>query len=185
MPIVKPPTVVVPSGEPPVGRVTLPDGRTAVLSRMRSTDGLRLLRFHETLSPETTYLRFFMIHTQLSPEEVDHFVSVDHHDREAIVATIDDELVAVGRYDRTAGTQAAEVAFLVADAVQGQGLGRALFDALVARAGEEGITAFVADVLPHNTRMLRLFRSTGLPQRRRFEEGVVRVEMDVGGGDGR
>lgn len=180
----KPPTLVVPSDDDPVGRIALPDGRTAALSRMRSTDGPRLLRFHRTLTPETTYLRFFMIHTELSTDEVDHFVSVDHHDREAIVATIGDELVAVGRYDRSGGTQEAEVAFLVADEVQGQGLGRALFDALVVRAGEEGIATFVADVLPHNTRMLRLFRGTGLPQSRRFEEGVVRVVLELGGGDG-
>ena len=167
----------------PDGAAVLADGLAVELAPMRSSDGPRLLRFHETLSDRTTYLRFFTVHPHLSSSEVDHFVRVDHRDREAVVATAGGELVAVGRFDRLDDRTEAEVALLVADAFQGRGLGRVLFDRLVGRARDVGIERFVADVLPDNHRMLHLFRHTGLPIRRRFDAGVVHLVLDLPAAD--
>ncbi len=159
----------------------LQDGLVVELAPMKISDGPRLLRFHETLSDRTTYLRFFSVHPHLSSGEVDRFVNVDHRDREAIVASVDGELVAVGRFDRLDDGSQAEVALLVGDAFQGRGLGRLLFDRLVERAQDVGVEHFVADVLSDNHRMLHLFHHTGLPIHRRFDGGVVHLVLDLPG----
>jgi len=170
----------------------LRDGTSVPLRPIRDDDGERLLRFHHSLSAETQYLRFFGAHPSLSEQEVAWFTHVDHRNREAIVAELDGELLGVARLDRlrTGGDEGeadlsrlgteAEVAFVVADRAQGQGLGHQLLDALAVRARQLGVACFVADTLPHNRRMLAVFRRSGLPMTRRFEDGVVRVTMALG-----
>jgi RimJ/RimL family protein N-acetyltransferase len=159
--------------------VELHDGSSVAVRQMQSTDSDRLRRFHETLSPETTRFRYFAIHPWLSEQEVEHFTHLDHHDREAIVATVDDEIVAVARWYRIPDTSTAEVAFVVADAWQELGLGSAMFRLLQAAALEEGITRFIADTLTSNRRMLAVFRHAYLPMRVTFEDDVERVELDL------
>ena len=160
--------------------IQLRDGTEVHLHAMRGDDAAALLRFHHQLSPETTYLRFFSVHPELSSRELEHFTHVDHRDREAIVATVDEEIVGVARFDRLAGGRDAEAAFVIADVWQGEGLGTALFDRLAARARELGVERFTAEVLPHNRRMLNLFHHSGLPVTARLRDGVVHVVLDLG-----
>jgi len=160
--------------------IQLRDGTEVRLHAMRGEDDGALLRFHQQLSPETVYLRFFAVHPELSSRELERFTHVDHCDREAIVATVDDEIVGVARFDRLGGGRDAEAAFVVADVWQGEGLGTALFGRLADRARELGIERFTAEVLPHNRRMLNLFHRSGLPVTARLRDGVVDVVLDLG-----
>jgi RimJ/RimL family protein N-acetyltransferase len=160
--------------------IQLRDGTEVRLHAMRGDDADALLRFHHRLSPETTYLRFFSVHPELSSGELERFTHVDHRDREAIVATVDEEIVGVARFDRVDGDSEAEAAFVIADVWQGEGLGTALFERLTARARELGIERFTAEVLPHNRRMLNLFHHSGLPVTARLQDGVVHVVLDLG-----
>jgi RimJ/RimL family protein N-acetyltransferase len=175
------------SGPPPAeparapSTVTLVDGTEVGLHPMSSTDADALVRFHHTLSRETTYLRFFAVHPELSKREVEHFTNVDHRDREALVATVGSEIVAVARFDRMSGGDEAEVAFVVADSWQGHGLGTILFAQLADRARALGVRRFVADTLPHNRRMLAVFHHAGLPCRSSLQDGVVHVVLDLDG----
>jgi RimJ/RimL family protein N-acetyltransferase len=166
-----------------MGTATMPasvhDRPSVRLRAMRPDDRARLLRFHHELSPETVYLRFFSVHPELQPAELDRFTRVDHQQREAIVAVAGDEIIGVARFDRISA-DTAEVAFVVADAWQGHGLGTRLFDALASSAREVGIHHFVADTLPHNERMLSVFRRCGHRYGARFDDGVVHVEIDLG-----
>jgi GNAT superfamily N-acetyltransferase len=158
---------------------TLRDGATVELDRMRPDDGSRLLRFHHRLSADAIYFRFFGVHPDLRSDELFRFTHVDHRDREAVVAVVEGEIVGVARFDRTPGGTAAEVAFVVTDSWQGRGLGRVLFDRLVAVARTVGITQFVAYTLAENHRMLGLFHHCGLPVSTRFENGVMKVAIDL------
>ena len=146
---------------------------------MHRTDGGRLMRFHRRLSAETTRLRFFTFHPELSAAELHRFTHVDHHDREAVVAVQGDEIIAVGRYDHDPGSDDAEVAFVVEDAWQGTGVGHRLFDELALRARAEGIERLTAQTLAENRRMLMLFHHCGYPVRHRFDDGVIDVEIDL------
>lgn len=158
--------------------VTLRDGSRVAVVPMQPTDSVRLMRFHATLSPETTYSRFFSVHPELSSKELHRFTHVDHHDREAIVALADDEIVAVARFDLLNATDA-EVAFVVADSWQGRGIGSLLLGRLARRATEIGVVRFVADTLPTNQRMLTVFRHADLPIWERIEEGVVHLTLSL------
>ncbi|HEX4905957.1 MAG TPA: GNAT family N-acetyltransferase [Acidimicrobiales bacterium] len=157
----------------------LRDGTVVHIRPMHPTDAGRLVRFHHSLSPASTRLRFFTFHPELSPKELDRFTHVDHREREAVVALDGDDIVGVGRYDRMSGTDTAEVAFVVTDAWQGRGVGRVLFDAVAARACEAGIDQLDAVTLPDNVRMLHVLRATGLPMRSLFEDGTVRASLQL------
>jgi GNAT superfamily N-acetyltransferase len=159
--------------------LVLRDGASVRLRRMEEGDAPRLVRFHDTLSSETVYLRFFSVHPHLSDPEVHRFTHVDHRDREAIVALHGDDIVAVARYDRMPDRDEAEVAFVVTDAWQGLGLGSALLGRLADMARAEGVTRLRAETLPHNRRMLAVFHHSGLPVHTRVEDGVVHAELDL------
>lgn len=161
------------------GDVVLGDGSCIRIRPIHRTDAGRLVRFHHSLSPDTTRSRFFTFHPELSPKELDRFTHVDHVDREALVALVDDEIIGVARYDRGLGTNVAEVAFVVTDDWQGRGVAKALFTALAARARAAGIEQLDAITLPDNRRMLRVFRATGLVTRSAFDDGTVHVTMDL------
>lgn len=159
--------------------VELRNGTKARLHPMNASDAAALLRFHSTLSPETTYFRFFSVHPSLSANELDRFTHVDHADREALVATVGTEIIGVARFDRMHDPAEAEVAFVVADAWQGRGLSTAMFRRLAARAREVEVGRFVAEVLPNNGRMLAVFLHTGLPVRSEFRDGAVHLVLDL------
>jgi GNAT superfamily N-acetyltransferase len=159
--------------------VRLRDGTTVAVLPMGPEEADRLVRFHGTLSAETTRRRFFSVHPELSPDEVHRFTHVDHVDREAVIAVADGEIVAVARFDRLADRHDAEVAFVVADSWQGRGLGSVLFRHLVERARELGVRRFVAETLAHNVAMLALFRHAGLPITERHGGGVVDVALEL------
>ena len=169
-------------GRPPGSDLTLPDGRVVSIRRMAPDDDDRLVEFHGRLSPETVYLRFFSAHPRLLPAEVNRFTHLDQHDRVALVA-VDRQgrIQAVGRYDRLPGTDEAEVAFVVADEMQGQGLGRELLARLAPIAREEGIQRFVAETLLGNQPMLKVFRASGLAPRTHLADGVMHVTMHLDG----
>jgi RimJ/RimL family protein N-acetyltransferase len=144
-------------------------------------DASALVTFHEALSPESQYLRFFNAHPHLTSAEVERFTHLDYAKRLALVVELDGALVGVGRYDRLAGTTDAEVAFVVADAYQCHGLGGLLLHQLAAAAADRGIARFVAETLPDNQRMRAVFRESGFDVDSRFDDGVVEVVFPIGG----
>jgi GNAT superfamily N-acetyltransferase len=158
------------------------DGFAGLAMRsVRPGDADRLVRFHEGLSPETTRLRFFHPHPHLSAHELVRFTTVDRHDRDALIVLQGDDIVGVARFDRLGvGSDEAEVAFVVADEWQGRGLGAALFRGIATLARGQGISRLVALVLPENRHMFELLQHTGLPLTSRFDDGAVRVELDLG-----
>ena len=165
--------------------VPLRDGRIVRVRPITAADGERLVRFHSTLSDRTIYQRYFAAHPRLTDSDVHRFTHVDHCDREAYVATVDEEIVAVGRWDRIDETQA-EVAFVITDSYQRQGIGSLLFTLLATAARGFGISEFVAEVLPQNRAMIRLFQVFGEAFTRVNEEGstfiTVRLpEFEPGG----
>ena len=158
--------------------VVLRDGGTAHLRPIVPADADALRRFHSRLSDDTIYNRFFTLYRALTDRDVEHFTTVDHDDRAALVATVGDELIGVVRYERT-GPDEAEVAFNIEDAHQGRGLGTVFLEHIAAAARERGISRFVADVLPSNSKMLRVFSDAGYVVDRAVDDGVARLAFDL------
>lgn len=159
--------------------VVLTDGGTAHVRPITAEDADRLRAFHSRLSKETVYNRFFAYRPSLSDADVARFTQVDHADRVALVATLQDDIIGVVRYDRLPGTDEAEVAFVVEDPHQGRGLGAVLLEHLAAAARERGIARFVADTLPTNRAMLTVFRSAGYELRRGLADGYVSLDFPI------
>jgi RimJ/RimL family protein N-acetyltransferase len=127
-------------------------------------DETALVEFHDRCSAETRYLRFAAPKPQLGRAEAHRSCGVDDHNRGALVIVDSRDSVTihgVGRWERINSTDA-ELAFVVEDAYQGQGLGRKLVAATINRACEKGFTRLVIDVLSSNHRMRRLALGYGL-----------------------
>jgi GNAT superfamily N-acetyltransferase len=71
----------------------------------------------------------------------------------------------------------AEVAFAVVDQYQGQGIGAALLHHLAVIARGVGLQELVAEVLPDNTPMLKVFEKGGFGLATTREPGVVHVTL--------
>ena len=157
----------------------LTDSTFVQLRPIRPTDAAALIAFHAGLSRETIHRRFFNQHQTLSAIEAEHFTVVDYHDRFALLALIGTAIVGVARYERH-DTNAAEVAFVVADEYQGRGLGSLLLSHLAAAARDEGIETFDADTLADNGAMLSVFHHSGFPARTTMLDGVVHLVLCLG-----
>ncbi|MEU7152113.1 GNAT family N-acetyltransferase [Streptomyces sp. NPDC045456] len=168
--------------------VVLRDGGTARIRPIAPDDAQRLVSFYEQVSDESKYYRFFAPYPRLSDRDVHRFTHHDYVDRVGLAATVGGEFIATVRYDRIddrgrpakePGADQAEVAFLVQDAHQGRGVASALLEHIAAVARERGIRRFAAEVLPANTKMIKVFTDAGYTQQRTFEDGVVRLEFDL------
>jgi GNAT superfamily N-acetyltransferase len=155
------------------------DGEAIRLRPIRPDDGRMLREFHERLSDQSIYHRYFVLHRRLSSTEVEHLTNVDYVDRLALVVEDDGCLVAVGRYERLPGTKEAEVAFVVADNYQHRGLGSLLLHRLADAARERGIENFTAETLAENKDMIRVFMHSGFPVTTTTEWGTVYLRFPI------
>ncbi|MFE8942073.1 GNAT family N-acetyltransferase [Streptomyces sp. NPDC007872] len=167
--------------------VVLRDGGTARIRPITADDADRLVSFYEQVSDESKYYRFFAPYPRLSAKDVHRFTHHDFVNRVGLAATVEGEFIATVRYDRiddrglpaSAPADEAEVAFLVQDAHQGRGVASALLEHIAAVARERGIRRFAAEVLPANTKMIKVFTDAGYTQKRSFEDGSVRLHLDL------
>jgi acyl-CoA synthetase (NDP forming)/GNAT superfamily N-acetyltransferase len=159
--------------------VVLADGGIAHVRPIRADDADRLRDFHARLSPETVYFRFFAPHPELTDRDVERFTQVDHVDRVALVGTVHGEIVGVSRYERLAGSDDAEVAFVVRDDHQGRGLASVLLDHLAEAARERGVRSFVAEVMADNRRMLAVFADAGYRPNTSMADGYLELRFDI------
>ncbi|RDG40053.1 bifunctional acetate--CoA ligase family protein/GNAT family N-acetyltransferase [Streptomyces corynorhini] len=167
--------------------VVLRDGGTARIRPITTDDARRLVSFYEQVSDESKYYRFFAPYPRLSDKDVHRFTHHDYVDRVGLAVTVGDAFIATVRYDRidarglpaSAPADEAEVAFLVQDAHQGRGVASALLEHIAAVARERGIRRFAAEVLPANGKMIKVFRDAGYTQKRSYEDGSVRLTLDL------
>lgn len=186
--------------------VVLRDGSTTHVRPIRPEDSDALQRFQMAQSERSTYLRFFAALQRIPERMLAQLVTVDHVRRAALVAvrpgsaqdadgedgsearagskaeTRAEDIVGVARYDvidDQPGRRTAEVAFNIADALQGQGLGSVLLEHIAAAARERGVHRFIAEVLPQNRAMLGVFREAGYAVEQHLDDGVVTVSVDL------
>jgi len=175
----------VPSDLATVGAVDviLRDGSTLRLRAPRVDDVDSLLVFFERLSDRSRYQRFHGI-LRVDEAFVARFVEPDWTDRGALLGAVADEyggerVVALAEYARLRDRSAAEIAFTVADELQGRGAATRLLEQLAPLAAEAGIERFLAVVLPENTAMLAVFRDAGFEVTRKLEGGEVEVRFPI------
>ncbi|HEX9370052.1 MAG TPA: GNAT family N-acetyltransferase [Roseiflexaceae bacterium] len=151
--------------------------------RPAATGDLRgLAGFLEGLSAETLFLRYLApiprLDSEAARQEVRRLMDGSPADHPvAIVLDRAQQVVAVGELVRDAGDPAiAEVALVVADAYQRDGIGRALFADLLKLGLQRGIKTLRGVALTENLAVRRLFGSSGLRYTTTFGSGTIEFE---------
>jgi RimJ/RimL family protein N-acetyltransferase len=139
------------------------DGTRIAFRHIRPDDKGRLAEALGRLSPQSRHRRFLMPKPRFSSAELRYLTEIDGFDHVAVVAVLADDpdvFVGVGRFVRLReDPETAEVAVVVGDALQGQGLGRALGRRLADEALENGVRRFTATLLGENVAAHRLLAS--------------------------
>jgi RimJ/RimL family protein N-acetyltransferase len=163
------------------GPLTLLNGCKVHVRAIRPDDCARLRAFHARLSPETIHLRYFAMMAALSEAEALHVACVDYERRMAVVTTTvsdgEEQVIALAGYE-PAGFATAEVAFVVEDSWQGQGIATHLLYVLAAYARRHGIVTFIATVMPLNARMLGVLHHCGFPYVE-YRTDCTEVRLDI------
>jgi GNAT superfamily N-acetyltransferase len=160
----------------------LRDGRAVTIRALKPEDRAGMLAAVGRTSAQSLYRRFFAFKSGFTDREVDFYVNVDFATHVALVAVVEEErqptIVGGARYIVVRPGQA-EVAFAVDDAHQGKGIGPALMHHLAAVARQAGLKELIADVLPENTAMLKVFSASGLATRTRREPDATHVVLEL------
>jgi acetate---CoA ligase (ADP-forming) len=170
----------------PTEDVVLRDGSTLRLRLPTAADEDLLIGFFEALSPDSRYLRFHGA-TTIDQQTVAGALETDWQSRGSLLGELAgrDGLVrpvALATLVRLRDPSRAEVAFAVADELHGRGIGTRLLERLAAHAADAGIEELVAEVLPHNAAMLRVFDEAGFETGRTLRDGVIEVVLQVRSG---
>jgi acetyltransferase len=164
------------------------NGSDVTLRPIRPEDEPQMVAFHETLSDRTVYLRYFYslsLSARVAHERLARICFGDYDREMALVAERKDpktgqrEILGVGRLSRQHARGEAEVAVLVSDKAQGQGLGAQLLDRLIQIARAEGITRVGAEMLRDNVAMQVIIKKAGFKVEVRNNGTSLRGDLDL------
>src|SRR5437879_4393177 len=158
--------------------VRVRDGTDLQLRPVLPGDDERTVHGHIQFSSETLYRRFMTARLP-SPALMHYLSEVDYVDHFVWVMTDGSDPVADARFvrDETDPT-IAEIAFTVADAYQGRGIGSFLIAALSIAAGVDGVEKFSARMLSDNLPMRTIMDRYGAVWQRE-DVGVITTVIDV------
>jgi acetyltransferase len=171
-----------------VGRWTTKDGTPVMIRPIRPEDEPLMVKFHKTLSEQSVYLRYFhmeKLDSRVAHDRLLRKCFIDYYREMALVADRQDpstgehELLAVGRLTKEPGSPEAEVAVLVSDRAQKQGLGVELVGRLIEVARDEKLERIVAVILPENYGMMALARRFQFTVRPNPDPSVVIAVLDL------
>jgi acetyltransferase len=167
---------------------TMKDGGEVVLRPIRPEDEPLMVKFHESLSEQSVYLRYFhmiALSARVAHERLTRICFNDYDRELALVAERKDpatgerEILAVGRLTKTPGSDEAQFAVLVSDAFQGRGLGTELLRRLLEAGRAEGLRRITAEILLENFSMQKICKKLGFQLEHDTKEGVVRAAIEL------
>jgi acetyltransferase len=171
-----------------IAKWVMKDGADVTIRPIRPEDEPAMVKFHETLSERSVYLRYFHLmnlEQRVTHERLTRICFIDYDREMALVAerrnpeTGEPEILAVGRMTKIHGTNEGEVAVLVSDQWQGRGLGRELLSRLLVVGDDEKLTKLTADILPDNRDVMRICEKLGFTLKHSLEDEVVRAEFKL------
>ncbi|MBK9714343.1 MAG: bifunctional acetate--CoA ligase family protein/GNAT family N-acetyltransferase [Kouleothrix sp.] len=149
---------------------TMKDGTPVLIRPIRPEDEPLVVEFHRTLSEQSVYLRYFYpmaLDLRIAHERVTRICFIDYDREMVLVAERSDpetgrrEIIGVGNLIKVHGNNDGEFAAVVSDRCQGQGLGTEMLRRLIEIGRDERLDRVVADVLPENRDMQRVFQKLG------------------------
>jgi GNAT superfamily N-acetyltransferase len=170
----------------PIGLRTsmlLDDGMRIHFRPIHPTDEPRIRDLIYALSQQTLYYRFMSRSQKVPRRQIQNFTYIDHRNEVAILGVIPEahgeDVIAVGRYFLDKSTNRAEVAFVVRDEWQGRGIGKFLYRHLADIARSNGISGFIAEVLPDNKPMQVILNTSGHKVRQKLIDNVYHFDIDL------
>lgn len=159
------------------------DGTPVTIRPIRPEDEPLMIKFHETLSERTVYMRFFtpfQLQERIAHERLSKICFIDYAREMIFVATRkhpksgETEILATMRL--TPDTDGdLEFGLLVSDKFQGQGLGKQLLQRAIDFAKREGYPSLFGVILPENTTMLHLAEELGFTMITLEDKSLVAV----------
>ena len=163
----------------PICPIVALNGQEVRVRFLTAADGALLVDLVQRLSPNTRYLRFLVaiedVPVEAATRKLPAFLAVDGVDSVALMATIEENgietAIGVARFNRSSGSDAAEVAVVIRDDWQRQGIGQVLMKQLAEVAGQLGIKRFCAVVLATNRGAHALIKGLGYPYQSHVSHG--------------
>jgi len=164
------------------------DGTEVTIRPIRPEDEPAMVRFHETLSEQSVYYRYFHLmnlEQRVRHERLTRICFIDYDRAMAMVAerrdpeTGNSEILAVSRMTKVQWANEAEVAIIVSDRWQGRGLGKELMARLLIIAADEKLDRLTAEMLPENRSVMRVCEKLGFTLKHSLEDEVVRAEFKL------
>lgn len=161
---------------------TLRNGKRIEIRALRPEDRDDFVAAVGRASSQSLYRRFFAVRRHFTENETSFYLKVDFKDHVALVAVAEDNgramIIAGARYIVVEPRQA-EVAFTVLDDYQRQGVGAALLRHLIGIARGAGIGELIAQVLPDNTAMLKVFERSGAKYTAKRQSQTIYTKLEL------
>ena len=167
---------------------TLRSGAPVTLRPIRPEDEPLMVTFHETLSARSVYLRWLHrlnLSQRIAHQELIRMCFIDYDRQMALVADYENpltgqhEIIGVGSLIKEHSTKSAEIALLVADQFQRQGLGTELLRRMIQVGRDEHLQRLTGDILVENKGMREICKKLGFHLQYSVEEQVVKVEFGL------
>ncbi len=166
---------------------TMRDGNQVTIRPIRPEDEPLMVKFHETLSDRSVYLRYFCtlsLSRRVAHERLLRICFGDY-DREIVLVAErtagagERQIIAVGRLNKLRAKNEAEIAVLVSDQYQKLGLGMELIRRVIQIARDENLNRVSAEMLPDNIAMQVIIKHLGFQQRRGGDPTSIRAYLDL------
>ncbi|MBM4081997.1 MAG: GNAT family N-acetyltransferase, partial [Planctomycetes bacterium] len=166
----------------------LKSGQSVLIRPIRPEDEPLIQKFHESLSEQTVYLRYFQPLKLSQRAAHERLVRICFNDYDREIALVVErkeakgakrEILAVARMAKLRNTNEAEFAEVVADQCQKQGLGTELLRRLIQIARDEKLSQLKADMLPENVGMLQVCKGLGFKFEHKAGDPLVKAALDL------
>ncbi|HEU5451864.1 MAG TPA: bifunctional acetate--CoA ligase family protein/GNAT family N-acetyltransferase [Terriglobales bacterium] len=164
------------------------EGNEITMRPIRPEDEPLIVKFHEDLSERSVYMRYFQplgFGQRTAHERLTRICFIDYDREMALVAELRDaksgvtRILAVSRFSRLHGTDAAELTVVVADEAQHQGLGTELMRRTLEIARAENVRKVRCTMLPENHDMQAICRRLGFHVEHVADRNLVRAEIEL------
>jgi acyl-CoA synthetase (NDP forming)/RimJ/RimL family protein N-acetyltransferase len=165
---------------------TMKNGQSVTIRPVRAEDEPLMVKFHEGLSDESVYLRYFQkvkLSQRTTHQQLSRVCFLDYDREMALLAELRDSqtgscrIIAIASLYKLPPKNDGEVAVLISDDYQGQGLGKELIRRLVDVARDEGLPRIVASTMIENASMSAVFQKLGFQVSIDYEEQLINATL--------
>lgn len=160
-------------------------GLAVSIRPIRPEDANLELDFVKHLSERSRYLRFMNSQQTLTPKMLSRFTQIDYDREMAFIATTTNHQnqtieVGVTRYTTNPDGKSCEMAIVVRDDYQHQGVAKALLSSLIQHAKSKGLNRMEGQVLAENSPMIALVEQFNFTLKPLSEDqAVFQVELNL------